>query len=178
MTTEMNGRRQLARSATATATPAAVWAILMDSRLLPEWATVVREVESCDTAGEAVGAVRRCRVELAGRAGTMVERCIGLDPQRQVAYVVDDESFGLRRLLADYGFRISLAPVGPDETRVTIETFYTPRNLLVAMMNGIMMRRRFRGVVDQLLAGLVRLAEADRRRPGSLSRTPREGQRG
>jgi hypothetical protein len=160
MTTEMKGRNQLNRAGIARAQAQTVWNILLDSRLLPTWAPVVREVEACDTTGESVGAVRRCRVELAGKPGAMVERCIGLEPGRHIAYLVEDESFGMRRILADYGFTISLEPLGTDRTRVTIESFYTPRNAAYSLMNAIFMRPRFRRVVDDLLAGLIRLAEA------------------
>jgi hypothetical protein len=162
MTNSMQGKRQITRSSVANVNRATVWAILTDSRLLPKWAPVVREVEACDASGESVGAVRRCRVELAGRAGRMIERCVELEPERRLAYVVDDESFGMRRMFAHYGFRISLDAVAPAQTSIKIETFYTPRNLVFTALNVLMMRSRFGAVVDRLLSGLVGLAESSR----------------
>jgi uncharacterized protein YndB with AHSA1/START domain len=155
----LTGRRQLTRSRTVRANTAAVWQVLADSRLLPRWAPVVHEVEACSSTGESVGATRRCNVELGGRQGRMVERCVDVELERTLAYVVDDETFGMRRMFADYGFRISIEPSSPDETLVTIQTFYTPRNPFYALLNALFMRRQFRGVVDALLAGLVSFAE-------------------
>jgi uncharacterized protein YndB with AHSA1/START domain len=159
MRVEMKGQRQLVRQAVASADPAAVWNILVDSGLLPQWVPAVRHVESCEVTGEAVGTVRHCRVELGGRPGTMVERCVSLEPERHIALLVDDESFGMRKMFADYGFVIALEPLKPNQTRVIIETFYTPRNAAYRLMNTCMMRSMYRRVVDDLLAGLVRLAE-------------------
>ncbi len=159
MRVKMKGRRQLVRHAVAETDAAAVWNILVDSRLLPLWAPAVRGVEQCEVTGEAVGTARHCSVELGGRPGKMVERCVSLDPERHIAFLVDDESFGMRRTFADYGFLIALEPVRPNRTRVTITTFYTPRTIAYWLMNMLFMRRLYRRVVDDLLAGLVLLAE-------------------
>ena len=155
---EMKGQRQILRTTIANANVGRVWSILMDSRLLPQWTNVVREVESCEVSGESIGAARRCRVELGGRAGRMVERCVALEAERHIAYVVEDESFGMRKMFDHYGFRISLQPTDVSHTEITIETFYTPRNALYSVMNALMMRRQLRKVVDQLLSGLVDLS--------------------
>ena len=40
-----------------------------------------------------------------------------------------------------------------------IETFYTPANAFVRAMNGLLMRRKFRRIVDAMLKGLRTLAE-------------------
>lgn len=160
---EMKGKRQLSRSVTTTASPGALWGILADSRWLPHWAPAVHDVELCDPTGESVGSVRHCNVELGGRGGKMVERCVDILAERSIAYVVEDDSFGMNRMFADYGFRISLDPLDKHHTRVTIETYYTPRSVPYAWLNAIVMRRQFRRVVDQLLGGLVGLAERGER---------------
>jgi hypothetical protein len=77
----------------------------------------------------------------------------------RAAYVVDDESFGLRKMFADYGFALNLRSNGGDRTTVTIETHYTPLNPIYSLMNAVMMRRRFAAVVDDLLEGLKALSE-------------------
>ena len=109
----MDGEKQVERNVIIYATPDAVWAVLADSRLLPRWAPIVDEVTACAAGGEAIGAVRHCTARLAGRAGGMVERCVELLPGRRIAYVVDEESFGMRRMFDDYGFALDLEP-GPE----------------------------------------------------------------
>jgi hypothetical protein len=94
-----------------------------------------------------------------GKGGRMVERCVEFTPMTRAAYVVDDESFGLRKMFADYGFALNLQPKGNARTSVRVDTHYTPRNPLYSMMNAVMMRRRFAAVVNSLLAGLKALSE-------------------
>ena len=94
----MDGEKQIVRSTSIDAPPDAVWKVLDDSRLLPDWVPAVDEVTECSFEGEAVGEVRYCDVKLAGKSGRMVERCIEFVPMTRIAYVVDDESFGMRRM--------------------------------------------------------------------------------
>lgn len=71
------------------------------------------------------------------------------------------------KLFERYGFAINLESVGPDRTEVAIETHYTPRNPLYGLLNRLMMRRQFRKVCDELLAGLRAFAESRDRSPAS-----------
>ena len=60
-----------------------------------------------------------------------------------------------------------------------IETFYTPANPITAVLNTLVIRRRLRGVVDELLAGLRALAERRQTQPEDLTLhadTPGQGQ--
>lgn len=155
----MQGMRQMQRTVTVDATPSEVWSVLADARLLPEWVPVVEEVLACSTDGEGVGTVRTCAVEMGGRTGRIVERCVEFEPMRRVAYLVDEENFGMNRMFADYGFVIRLEPHGQG-TVVVVDTHYTPRNPFYALLNRVVMRRQFRKVVDGLLAGLRTLVQS------------------
>lgn len=155
----MDGRKQLERHIVVNAPISTVWEVISDSRLLPDWASAVDEVVACSD-GEAVGAVRHCNVRLAGKEGRMIERCVEFSPMTRAAYVVDDESFGMRKMFADYGFALNPSSESNDRTRVRIDTYYTPRNALYGLLNLVALRRRFQSVVDDLLAGLKTLSEA------------------
>jgi uncharacterized protein YndB with AHSA1/START domain len=158
----MEGKRQIERNVIVDASPGAVWAVLADSRLLPRWAPIVDEVTACAAGGEAVGEVRHCTARLAGRQGRMVERCVELVARRRIAYVVDEESFGMRRMFDHYGFALELEPGPAGGTRVTLQTHYSPRNALYAVINAAVMRRRFAAVCEDLLAGLKSFMESGR----------------
>jgi hypothetical protein len=77
----------------------------------------------------------------------------------RASFVVVDDSFGFNRMLRDYGFTAHFAGRGDNEAAVRVETFYTPASPIAALLNRLMMRRRFRAVVDALLAGLRTSAE-------------------
>jgi uncharacterized protein YndB with AHSA1/START domain len=155
----LNGKHQITRTIEVATDPAAIWGVIADSRLLPQWAGVVKDVTLLGEMEEGVGMTRQCNVELGGRTGTMTERCVEFVPGRRAAYVVDDDTLGFRRMLVDYGFAIALDPQSDRTTTLRIDTYYTPRNPLYALLNQLVLRRRLRRTVDGLLQGLKQISE-------------------
>lgn len=150
----LRGRKQIERSVVINAPKPAVWAVLADSRLLPQWVPAVAAVTDCSIDGEAVGTTRTCQANLGGKSGKMVERCVEFSPTDRIAFLVDDETFGMRRMFDDYGFALTLADRGARSTLVTLETHYTPKNAMYSAMNRLMMRRQFTKVCDGIVNGL------------------------
>jgi hypothetical protein len=157
---DRQGTKQLERATTVDAPVDGVYRLFMDNTSLPEWAPVVDAVLS-EVGGDesGVGCTRTCAVTLAGRSGTMVERCVDAAPGSRASFAVIDDSFGLNRMLRDYSFTAHFTGDPDGTTLVRIETFYTPANRIAALLNHVIMRRRFRAVVDALLAGLRASAE-------------------
>jgi uncharacterized protein YndB with AHSA1/START domain len=155
----MIGKHQVTRTLAVAAEPAAIWGVIADSTLLPQWTGVVTRVTYLGGEEEGVGMTRHCDVELGGRNGTMTERCVEFVPNRRAAYVVDDDTLGFHRMLRDYGFTITLEPRSERSTALRIDTYYTPRNPLYGLMNRLVLRRRMRKTVDGLLQGLKEISE-------------------
>jgi hypothetical protein len=155
----MNGKHQITRTVQVATDPAAIWGVIADSRLLPQWAGVVTDVTYLGDQEEGVGMTRQCSVEFGGRTGTMTERCVEFLPSRRAGYVVDDDTLGFHRMLVDYGFAITLDPRSDRTTALRIDTYYTPRNPLYALLNRLVLRRRMRRIVDGLLQGLKQISE-------------------
>ena len=156
----MSGNKQVDRATTIDAPVGVVYELFIDNRALPSWAPVVDAVvheEGGDEMG--VGRTRTCAVTMNGRCGTMVERCVEAVRNSRATYVIIDDSFGFNRMLRDYGFTVHFTASGPQQTSVRIETYYSPANPLAAVLNRLVMRRKFRGVVDELLDGLRISAE-------------------
>jgi uncharacterized membrane protein len=157
---QMPGTKQIERTTSIDAPIEVVYELFMDNEALPDWAPVVDEVlaeDGGDPSG--VGCTRTCAVTMDGRSGTMVERCVEAVADTRASFVVVDDSFGFDRMLRDYGFTVHFARRGRNRTSVRIETFYTPANPVAALLNRLILRRRFRVVVDTLLAGLRTTAE-------------------
>lgn len=150
-----------------------VWAVLTDSTQLPFWAPAVARVESCADA-ERVGATRTCEVTLGAKSGRMVERCVEVVRGSKIAYVVDEESFGMTKLLDGYGFAIELAEIGSNSTEIVLSTFYEPRHSLARLADRLILRRRLAAVCEDLVAGLVHHVE---RSDGQRSDQPLPDQR-
>ncbi len=166
----MQGMKQLERDTTVNAPVNVVYQLFMDSAELANWAPAVDAVtdqHGGDDGG--LGATRTCAVTMNGKKGTMVERCVEAVPQTRASFLVVDDSFGFSTMLTDYGFTAHFSPAASDQTTVRIETFYTPANPVAAVLNRLVMRHRFRSVVDQLLGGLCTLAEQRHTQPENLS---------
>jgi hypothetical protein len=155
----VNGKHQVTRTVEVVTDPAAIWGVIADSTLLPQWAGVVKDVTYLGETDEGVGMTRHCNVELGGRSGTMTERCVEFLPNRRAAYVVDDDTLGFHRMLLDYGFTITLDPRSDRTTALRIDTYYTPRNPLYGLLNRLLLRRRMHRTVDGLLQGLKEISE-------------------
>ena len=155
----MNGKHQVTRTVEVAADPAAIWGVIADSTLLPQWAGVVKGVTYLGETEEGVGMTRHCNVELGGRTGTMTERCVEFIPNRRAAYVVDDDTLGFHRMLLDYGFMITLDQRSDRTTGLRIDTYYTPRTPVYALLNRLVLQRRMGKLVDGLLQGLKQISE-------------------
>jgi uncharacterized protein YndB with AHSA1/START domain len=164
----MPGTKQIERTTTIDAPVALVYELFMDNRALPEWAPVVDAVIA-EGGGDdrGVGRTRTCVVTMNGVSGTMTERCVEAVENMRSSFVVVDDSFNFAKILRDYGFTAHFSTSGQSTTSVRIETFYTPATPLAALLNRLMLRRKFRRVVDRLLAGLRRSAEQRHHAPCS-----------
>jgi carbon monoxide dehydrogenase subunit G len=142
------------------ATPAQIWGVLEDPLRIPEYFPSVSSVEVDAGARESVGATRRCQVEMGGRRGQVVERCIESVPERKLTHVMDKDPFGFSRLFGDFGFSFVLEPQGKDATVVRIEGFYREKTLLSRALNVLVMRRKLSRLRAGILANLKSLVEA------------------
>src|SRR6266480_5999958 len=176
----MQGKKQLEQDTTVNAPPGAIYRLFMDNAQLANWAPAVDAVtheHGDDETG--LGATRTCAVTMNGKKGTMVERCVEAVPSARASFLVVDDSFGFTTMFTGYGFTAHFSPAAGGRTTVGIETFYTPANPIVAVLNKLVMRRRLRSVVGQLVAGLRALAERRQTQPEDLTLhadTPGQGQ--
>lgn len=176
----MQGSKQLERHTTVNAPVGVVYRLFMDNAELASWAPAVEAVidqHGGDDTG--LGATRTCAVTMNGKKGTMIERCVEAVPETRASFLVVDDSFGFSKMLTGYGFTARFTPAAREQTTVRIETFYTPANPAAAVLNRLVMRRKFRSVVDGLLGGLRTLAEQRHTQPETRAGhagTPGEGQ--
>jgi uncharacterized protein YndB with AHSA1/START domain len=167
VTMHMQGRKQLERHTTVNAPVNVVYRLFMDNAELANWAPAVDAVTGTRGGdGTGLGATRTCAVTMNGKKGTMVERCVEAVPDTRAAFLVVDDSFGFSKMLTGYGFTARFTPAASDQTTVRIETYYTPANPAAAVLNRLVMRRKFLAVVDELLGGLRTLAEQRHTQPG------------
>jgi uncharacterized protein YndB with AHSA1/START domain len=153
---KIQGRNEVTINASAQR----IWAVLEDSSNVPGYMRAVQTVDVAPGSRERAGATRTCQVELQGRRGEVVERCIELVPNERLTHVCDRDDFGFSRLFDDFGFTFVLQPRGPDATLVCLEGFYRERGLMSRAMNALVMRRKLSGLRAMILSDLKLLVES------------------
>lgn len=107
-----------------------LWGLISDSSELPKWGPPVNRVEVFTEEGEAegLGSVRKVHAEFGRRSGYFLEHRVEHVPSRKVAYLIDEENFGLARVLSRPGFSLELEPRN-GATRVVFSFFHDTRRL-------------------------------------------------
>ena len=135
-----------------------VWSILVDPNKLHEWAPMVLESHGDK---EALDAMRHCKVELNNVIGSVVKHCIDFEAPERVSWIIEEDSFGLSRLLRDFGFDFHLEALEPTRTLLVCSTFYAPRNLAGTIFNPLLFVWRFRKIRLEMLDNIKQLAEGN-----------------
>jgi uncharacterized protein YndB with AHSA1/START domain len=138
-----------------------LWSLIADSTRLPEWGPPVRKVEILGQPGQAeeLGSRRRVEAEFDGKQGSFVERRTEHVPGRKIAYLIEEESFGLFRVMTEPGFAIELESAGPGTTRVVWSFFHNPKGLIGQILNVLVILRQQRRNRLAALASLKQHAE-------------------
>jgi uncharacterized protein YndB with AHSA1/START domain len=134
-----------------------VWEILVDPARVPEYMQAVKRIEG--DARESVGAARTCWIEMQGKRGEVVERCVELEERRRLTYVMERDAFGFSRLFEDFGFSFVLEPLAGERTLVRIEGFYREKGVVSRGLNVLMMRRKLHRLRAGILIGLKAVVE-------------------
>jgi uncharacterized protein YndB with AHSA1/START domain len=125
-----------------------VWAAIEDPAAHASWHPFVTGI----TGEHSLGATRRCAVAIGKKTGETSECCIEHEPERRIAWRIEEDSSGFLRMVSDWtaGFGLESRDGG---TIVRAESVFQPRNVLVRLMLP-MVRRKFHGAQQAILAGL------------------------
>jgi hypothetical protein len=77
---------------------------------------------------------------------------------RKIAYLIDEDNFGISRLLSRPGFSLELEPQGDQTTRVIFSFFHDPRGFKGRIMNPLIKLQQRRNRLAAL-GSLKRRAE-------------------
>ncbi len=138
-----------------------LWPLIADSTLLAEWGPPVRAVQIFGQSdqGEGLGSRRRVEAEFDGKKGYYIERRTEHLEGRKIVYLIEEESFGLFRVMAEPGFSLELVSVGPGKTRVIFSFLHNPKGLLGHILNVLVILRQQRRNRLAALASLKLHAE-------------------
>lgn len=141
------------------AAPAILWTLIADSNELADWGPPVTSVEVlANGQSEGLGTARKVHAEFGRRSGYFVEHRVEHIPGRKIAYVIDEDSFGLSQFLTRPGFSLELDPLPAGGTRVTFSFFHDPRGIQGRLLNPLIKLRQRRNRLEALRS-LKRRAE-------------------
>ncbi len=137
-----------------------LWQLIADSRDLASWGPPVRRVEVIANGSDAekVGTARKVHAEFDGKAGYFLEHRVEHVDGRKIAYLIDEENFGLSQVVLRPGFSLELDPKGDQTTRVIFSFFHDPKGLKGRILNPLIKRQQRRNRLAAL-ASLKRRAE-------------------
>ena len=146
-----------ARNETIISAPIAnVWAIITDINLLHK---VNPGVISAKGRMDKQGETRTCEMDNKGRKGTMTERLIELVPEKKTVWTIENDSMGMKKMLADTKFCFYLEKVNEQQTKVINESYYLPITFMAKIMNALMMKSMMRKIQTKILSNIKSLAE-------------------
>ena len=137
-----------------------LWQLISDSHELPSWGPPVKSVEVLTNAADAekLGAARKVQAEFGQKSGYFLEHRVEHVDGRKIAYLIDEDNFGISRLLSRPGFSLELEPKGDQATRVTFSFFHDPRGVKGRIMNPLIKLQQRRNRLAAL-GSLKRRAE-------------------
>lgn len=140
--------------------PERIWALLQDPYRIPEYMKSVKDVRTDGAELEQVGAARTCLVEMEGKQGEVVERCVELVPHQRLSHVLERDTLGFSRFFDDFGFSWVLEPRPDGRTVVRIEGFYREKGVVSKAMNLFVMKRKLSALRQRILQDLKVVVEA------------------
>lgn len=148
----LQARNELVIKAPATK----VWMLITDIDKLPR---INPGVIKATGVMNQLNGIRTCEMENKGKKGTMTERLIEFEPEKKTVWTIETDTMGMSKMLTDTRFCFYLEKINDHETRVINESYYTPANFLVSMMNILMMKRMMSKIQGRILNNLKGLLE-------------------
>lgn len=135
-----------------------VWNVFNDQSLLSKWTTdVQRSHYKYQMAKE--GEVRKNDCIVNGKEGTITTRCIYLQGYELAEFVVEDDSFGMNKMLGNVSFASVFRKVNTHKTEFVMKSYYKPNNLFSKLLNGLVIRPKMKKEVKIMLNGLKDFVE-------------------
>lgn len=133
-----------------------IWTAITDINMLPNINPgVIKATGKMDKQGGS----RYCEINNNGKKGTMVEKLIELIPEKRTVWSLQSDTMGMTKMLKDVTFVFNLEKMGDNQTRVINETYYKPGNILVAIMNLLIMKKRISKIQSVILENVKRITE-------------------
>lgn len=123
-----------------------LWTLISDSTRLEDWGPPVKQVEILNNPGqpEKLGSYRRVDAEMNGKSGYYIERRVEHVEYKKMRFVMEDESFGISKIMSDTGAAMELEVIDENITRVIFSFYHRPKGIFGHLMNWLIVLRQQR----------------------------------
>ncbi|MFN8145041.1 MAG: SRPBCC family protein [Bacteroidia bacterium] len=135
-----------------------IWAIITNIDVLPEVNPGVLEASG---SMNQLNGIRTCVMDNKGKTGTMTEKLIEFIPEKKTVWTIESDTMGMSKMLRDTKFCFYLEKIDDTQTKIINESYYTPSNFIVSIMNVLMMKRMMSKIQGQILSNVKRLSESN-----------------
>jgi uncharacterized protein YndB with AHSA1/START domain len=130
-----------------------VWGAIKEPATHARWHPFVTRISG----DHRLGAIRSCSVLAGKKSGETKERCVEDEEERRIIWAIEEDSTGFSRMVSDWRAGFTLQAVD-GATRVTAESVFRPRSVLVRLMSPIV-KRKFHQAQQSILIALKRAIE-------------------
>ena len=133
----------------------AVWNVVEDLSLIPDYHPAVRQVQFLTGQARRTAQVRYKCFLPGGKGDWFVEEVVEHEPYEHTVLALVSDARGGAKRIAHFLTQISVEPRGSGETLLRLRAWYRPRNWIGRVLSGRKLRARDADTVE----GLKRLAE-------------------
>jgi len=134
-----------------------VWEVFNDQSLLTKWTQDVQSSQF-ENRMASPGQLRKNECIVNGKKGTIETRCVDMDGKDRAEFVVENDSFGMTKILLDMSFAAEFRKISAEETEFTMLSHYTPKNFLLKLMNPFI-KKKMGKEVEIMIEGLKNYIE-------------------
>jgi len=133
-----------------------VWMLITDIEQLHK---INPGVISASGSMNQLNATRTCKIENKGKIGIMTERLIEMVPEQKTVWTIVEDTMGMSKMLKETEFCFKLEKINDRQVKVINESYYTPSNFIVSIMNQIIMKRMMTKIQEKILLNIKNLSE-------------------
>lgn len=155
--TKLNAPLQLDQKIIINASAEKVWEVFNDQSLLTKWTQDVQKSYYDETMAS-VGQLRKNECIVNGKKGTIETRCVNMTGKDRAEFVVEKDSFGMKKILVDMSFAAEFRKLNDNQTEFSMRSHYSPKNFLLKLLNPFI-KKKMEKEVDVMITGLKNYIE-------------------
>lgn len=117
-----------------------VWEIFNDQSLLPKWTQDV-QISHFEEKMSSPGQLRKNECIVNGKSGKIETRCVAMFGTDRAEFCVENDSFGMTKMLLNMSFACELKKISETETEFAMLSHYSPKNFLLKLLNPIIKKK-------------------------------------